>query len=627
MAIEVVRPPSAPYISAFEVALKYANDVNTGAIVAGKLLKLTVRRFLRDLKRGAERGLTFEESSAQHVVDFFGCLRHSKGEWGAHGGKPFILEPWQVFILANLFGWKRADGTRRFRETYIEIARKNGKSTFIAGIGLYMLVADGEPGAEVYSAAKSKEQARIIFDVAKSMRDKSKFLTDQIEVMGVKKPNNMHVLDSASKFEPLPGEEQGSLDGKNIHCALIDELHAHPDRLLYDALKEATVSRSQPMIIAITTAGYNREGICYKQRSFAESVLTGIIEADKGDFFFAFIACLDEKDAAGNPPDPFDEKNWSMANPNLGVSVKIDALREIATVARHDPTKLNTFLCKHMNVWVNQAVRWMPSDKWAACDHLGSLVPALTKRQDLLKKLLGRKCFGGLDLSGRIDLTAFVLLFPPVKSRTEKRARPQTDQERWARKPVEYDEVVLEQGDPLWYVLPWFWVPKNCIVERVQKDKVSYDVWVREGWIGATDGSAVDQNVLRKFIGEQAQKYQIVEIGFDTWNATQMKLDLEADGFKVEEVRQGFKSQNEPMKELMALVLDKKLEHGGNPVLSWNAMNVQAEMDATGSVKPDKQHSKEKIDGISATINAMNRVLNNPSMKASVYNERGIVFL
>jgi phage terminase large subunit-like protein len=620
----VVRPPSHPKINAYEVALKYANDVISGQIVAGKLIKLAAKRFLRDLKFGHERGLRFDKDAAQHVVDFFGFLRHSKGEWGAQGGQIFILQPWQVFILANLFGWLRADGTRRFREAYIEVARKNGKSTFIAGIGLYMLLADGEPGAEIYSAATKKDQAKIVFEEAVRMRSKSPFLSSRINAPR----GNLHVLETASKFEPLSADDN-TLDGLNIHCALIDELHAHPNRLLYDVLYEATKARRQPLCLAITTAGYNRQGIAYKQREIGENILVGNVEAAKGDAFFAFIACMDEKDAQGQPLRWNDERNWAMANPNLGISVKLDALREAAAKAEQDPTSLNSFLRKHLNVWTSQDVRWMPPHKWAACNGAGPLISPKELRAAAFDKLKGRLCYGGIDLSSKIDLSAFVLVFPPVKELRTRRAKPQTQQDIYQRKPVEFEEIIVKEGDPKWHILPWFFVPKDNITERVAKDRVEYDVWEREGFITATKGNAIDQQTIRSTVNAARGMFLIEEIGFDSWNATALSNELIEDGHKLVEVRQGYKTMSEPMKELMALVLSKDVEHYGNPVLSWCATNVAAEQDPAGNVKPDKEHSKEKIDGIVATIMALHRVVQNPnaSSQNSVYNQRGIIFI
>lgn len=625
MSTVVVRPPGHPKINAFDVAFKYANDVANGTIVAGKLVRLAAKRFLRDLRNGPARGLTFRKDKAQHVVDFFGFLKHSKGEWGANGGQVFVLSPWQVFILANIFGWYKADGTRRFREAYVEVARKNGKSTFVAGIGLYMLVADNEPGAEVYTAATKKDQAKIVFDEAEAMRKRSPFVSKHTQ----NPRGNMHVLETRSKFEPLSAEDD-TLDGLNSHCVLIDELHAHTTRKLYDVLRESTVARRQALVFSITTAGYNRQGICFKVRDIGEKILTGLTDAATGDYFFAFIACMDEKDANDQPMDWSNPNNWPMANPNLGVSVKLDSLHQACNAAKMDPTALNSFLRKNLCVWTSQDVRWMPPDKWAACNLAGSLVPPVETRAKALARLKGRLCYAGLDLSSKIDLSALVLLFPPIKPVTQRVARKQTQQEVWGRKPLEYDDVVMQEGDPLWTVLPYFFVPEGNVQERVTKDKVEYDVWIKQGFIETTPGNAIDQNVIRRRVAALNELFRIQELGFDSWNASQLSQDLAADGMNMVEVRQGFKTMSEPMKEIMAMVLKKILDHLGNPVLSWCVANTQAQLDPAGNIKPDKEKSPEKIDGLVALIMALHRVTQNPSALTTandVYSQRGIVFL
>lgn len=625
MSEAVVRPPSHPKINAYDTAVKYAKGVLTGEIVAGKLVKLACKRFIQDLKLGSARGLTFDKMRAQHVVDFFGLLRHSKGEWGKNGGEVFVLQPWQVFILANLFGWLRADGTRRFREAHIEIARKNGKSTFLAGIALYMLLADDEPGAEVYSAATTRDQAKIVFTEACNMRKKSPFLASRIGAVR----NNLNVLATNSKFEPL-SSDFNTLDGLNSHGIVIDELHRHPTRHLYDVLFESTASRTQPLTVSITTAGFNRDGICFAQRKIAENILVGNVTAADGDSMFAYIACIDEPDSEGKNGDSWnDEKCWAKANPNLGVSVKLDKLREAARKADVDPTALNSFLCKHLNVWTSQEIRWMPPDKWAKCNAAGPLVSPKQLREIALKHLEGRVCIGGLDLSSKLDLTSFVLLFPPVEALTEKRALPQTPEDiRWRRPPV-MEDVVVREADPKWSVLVWFWVPKECIPERVKKDRVQYDVWEREGYLQTTPGNSINHETLYNFIKSLRDKFRFTEIAFDSWNAQWISKKLLEDGFKPEEARMGYQTLSEPMKELMGLVLEKKLEHFADPILAWNAGNVAATTDATGSIKPDKDKSKEKIDGIVALIMAMSRVCANPALVQtdSVYNHRGIVFI
>src|SRR5208282_3135284 len=517
----------------------------------------------------------------------------------------------------NIFGWYKADGTRRYREIYIEVGRKNGKTTLMAGIGLYMLFADGEPGAEVYSAAYKKDQARIVFEEAANMRKKAPLLAQRIQVMGSKRPNNLNVVETASKFEPLCSEDKG-LDGLNIHCALIDELHAHPTRALYDVLFEASASRRSPLNIAITTAGSDRLTICYYQHEHAEKILVGAIAADKGDEFFAYIACADEGD------DWKDEQVWYKANPGLmyGV-VKIDKLRAAANKAAEEPTALNSFLRKHLNVWTSQDVRWMLPDKWAACCVGGHLADTKKARTAALEMLKGRLAYGGLDMSSKIDLTAFALVFPPIPDVVRKTLIPSP-----VGTPHQYKVEIVKEGDPKWYVLVWQWMPKDNAPDRIKKDRIPYDVWEREGFIWFTQGNVVDQDFVRAKVNEICKMFKVQEIAFDSWNCTQMSINLQQDGRTMKEARQGFKTMSEPMKEVMAMVLGKKIEHFGDPVLTWNMGNVQATQDPAGNIKPDKERSKEKIDGAVATIMAMSRVVANPGVgKPSVYKNRGIVFI
>lgn len=623
MPTVVVRPPSALHIDAYKVAVKYATDVLTGQIVAGKLLRLAAKRFITDLKFGRERGITFDKDAAQHVVDFFGNLRHSKGEWG---GLPFILAPWQTFILANLFGFMRADGTRRFRKGHIEVARKNGKTTFMSGIGLYMMVCDDEPGAEIYSISTTREQSKIVFDEAVRMRNKSPFLKSRV----ASHRNNLSILDTASKYEPQSAD-YGTADGKNTHCLIADELHQHPTRLLYDAYAQSIASRRQPLILAITTAGYDSLGICFEQRMIGENILVGLTPVDKGDNFFVYIACIDEKDRETGlgGDDPFDEACWPKANPNLGVSVKMDNMREEAAEAEQSATALNSFLCKRLNVWTSQEIRWMAPEKWARCNVAGPTVSPKIQRVAAEQRLLGRTAIAGLDLSAKVDMSAFALVFPPQKEIIEKVAKPQTQQDVWRRIPVEYEDRVTQVGDPLWSVLVWFWVPEGCVMERTKKDRVPYKAWVDEGYLGTCPGSVIDHEFVYKKITELRRRYNFREVAFDSWNAQWISKKLTDDGLKAEPCRMVYQTMSEPMKELMGMVLERKLEHYADPILAWNAGNVAATTDANGSIRPDKEKSKEKIDGIVAIIMALSRICADPTIAQpnSVYSRRGIIFL
>lgn len=583
----------APPISAWDVCDKYAHDVISGNLVVGKYVLYACKRYVEDWEHGFERGLVYNSEKAQRVVNFFGLLKHSKGEWG---NTPFVLEPWQVFVLCNLFGWYwKVDGTRRFREAYIEVARKNGKTTFLAGIGLYMLVMDEEPGAEIYSAATKKDQARILFDEAARMRKASPVLSKRVEVYGQKVVNRLTV--GASKFEPLSSEDN-TLDGLNIHGGLVDELHAHPDRKLWDVLYEATKARRQPMMIAITTAGYDKTetSICWGKRVSTVAILEGTV-SNKADGFccdhvFGFVACLDEGD------DPFNEAVWPKANPNLVAGiVKIRGLREAAQEAKTNPMALNSFLRKHMNVWTAQEVKWMDPDKWRACNSAGPNESFIKLRDAALERLKGRRCFGGLDVSSKLDITAYVLVFPPTLV------------------------------DPKWHVLGWYWVPELNVPERVKKDKVPYDVWIRLGYLDKTDGNVVDQDVIQSKVVATKAVFSIQDVGYDSWNNTQLSLRLGQAGLKMLETRQGFKTFSEPMKEMMALVVSGKLEHYGDPVLAWAINNVEATTDPAGNIKPDKDKAKEKIDPAVAMLMGMARALATIAPGDNPYNKRGILFI
>lgn len=551
-------------------AQAYIEQVSRGEIVVCKWVRLAVQRHLRDLECGHERGLRFDEEAASRVIKFFGFLKHSKGEWA---GQVVRLEPWQQFILWMLFGWKGADGTRRFRTAYEEIARKNGKSTKAAGVGLYLFDADKEPGAEVYTAATKRDQARITHSEATRMVKKSAALKKRIAIY----KDNLHNEATASKFEPV-GRDADSLDGLNIHGAIVDELHAHKTRDLWDVLETATGARRQPLMYAITTAGYNRQTICYELHDYTRKVLEGIIEDDS---FFGIIFTLDEGD------DWEDERNWVKANPNLGVSVKLDDLRRKAAKAKKMPSALNAFLRLHMNVWTQAETKWVNQEKWTAC---GAAVEA--------EALLGWACYGGLDLSSTIDITAFILVFPPQK-----------------------------KGDK-YVVLCRFWVPETAMHERSKRDRVPYDAWVREGYIEATPGDVIDYDFIVAEILELAERYDLKEIAFDRWGASKMIQELQEVELKVAQFGQGFASMSGPMKELERLIAAGELAHGNNPVLRWMADNLVARQDPAGNIKPDKAKSIEKIDGMVALIMALARaILQENEGDDSVYEERGVLLL
>lgn len=558
------------------VAERYVEDVLSGKQVACRWVRLACERHKRDMETGAARGLQFDEADARKAIAFFGLLKHSKGEWA---GRTVVLEPWQQFILWSLFGWKRRDHddqgkvvwTRRFRTSYLEVARKNGKTTVAAGVGLFLLIADGEPGAEVYSAATKRDQARISHSEATRMAKASPPIRRQVTVF----KDNINIPGTASKFEPL-GRDADSMDGLNVHAALIDEVHAHKTRDVWDLLETATGARRQPLMFGITTAGYDRQSLCFQQHEYTEKVLDGIIQDDT---WFGMIFSIDPDD------DWMDESVWVKANPNLGVSKKLDDMRRMATRAREMPSALNAFLRLHLDVWTQSETKWVDLEHWKAC---GKMVDPVGLR--------GRTCYGGLDLSSTTDVSALVFVFPPE-----------------------------QEGDD-YQVLCRFFIPEEAMVERSRRDRVPYDAWVRQGYITATPGNVIDYDYILAQIDEDSISYDIREIAFDRWGATLIVQQLQEREMTVAQFGQGFVSMSPPMKELEKLILSQNLAHGNNPVLAWMADNLVARTDPAGNIKPDKERSREKIDGMVALIMGLDRALRH-SEAGSVYEERGVLTL
>ena len=559
---------------------QYVADVLNGEQVAGEMARHACRRHAADLETGHQRGLHFDEQAARMAIAFFMVLNHWKGEWA---GQPVMLEPWQQFVVANLFGWKREDGTRRFRTCYLEVARKNGKTTMAAGIGLYLMLADGEPGAEVYTAATKRDQARIAHRDATEMVQRSPHLK---KICGTFKDNIYHE-DTASKFEPL-GRDSNSLDGLNVHAAICDEVHAWKTRDMWDVLETATGSRRQALMLAITTAGYDRQSFCYEQHEYTEKVLAGVVDDDT---HFGVIYAMDEED------DWEDERNWIKANPNLHVSKKIDDMRRLADRAREMPAALNSFLRLHLNVWTQAETRWINRNAWDACGEYEVDAAALQ----------GRRCYGGLDLSSTTDISAWVLVFPPVEPEA----------------PYE--------------VLCRFWIPGDNAQERIHRDRVPYDAWIRHGYLEATPGNVIDYDWILHQIDKDMEAFRVEELAFDRWGSQKIVTDLQDLGFTVDQKEakltrrpllvqfgQGFASMAGPMRELEKLILGGKLAHGNHPVLTWMADNLVAREDPAGNLKPDKAKSIEKIDGMVALVMGLARAVAHGQAQESVYSSRGI---
>ena len=511
----------------------------------------------------------YDKTKADRAVAFVRNLRHTKGKWA---GKPFTLLPWQEQIVRDLFGVVKADGKRQFRSAYVEIPKKNGKSELAAAIALYLLFADNEMSAEVYGAASDRQQASIVFDVAKQMVEMSPALTRRCKIMGATK---RIVNYSNSGFYQVLSAEVGTKHGFNVSGLVFDEIHAQPNRKLYDVLtKGSGDAREQPLFFIITTAGTDRNSICYELHTTALDLMNGR-KIDPS--FYPVVYGLADDD------DWTDEANWYKANPSLGHTIGIDRMRDAFLSAKDNPAEENIFKQLRLDIWTSSTVCWIPDQIY---DKGNPQIDVAT--------LKGRVCYAGLDLSSTSDITAFVMVFPP-RSEEEK-----------------------------YIVLPYFWLPEDTLELRCRRDHVPYDVWAQQGFIMTTEGNVIHYGFIEKCIEEQAKLYDIREIAVDRWNATQMIQNLEDDGFTMVPFGQGYKDMSPPSKELFKLLMEGNVIHGGNPVLRWMAQNVVMRQDPAGNIKPDKDKSTEKIDGIVALIMALDRCIRHEGDSSSVYDVRGL---
>jgi phage terminase large subunit-like protein len=561
---------------ALHPAEQYAQDVINGTIIACKWVRLACARHLHDLEHAHKRGFYFDVEAAQRVLRFISLLKHSKGKWGRHGGELFTLEPWEQFIIWVAFGWKRkSDGMRRFRTLWLEVARKNGKSTLGAALGLYLAFVDNEPSAEVFSCATKRDQARLCHAEAIRMVRKNPLLKKYIRIF----KDNLSLEQTNSKYVPL-GADSDSTDGLNVHGIIADEVHAWKSREMWDVLETATGSREQPMIIGITTAGTDRNSVCYEKHEHTRKVLEGWKDGTYvDDTWFGIIFTLDDGD------DWRDEKNWPKANPNLGVSKYFDDLKMKAKRAEQMVSALNNFLRRELNIWVQGEVKAINMDAWRAC---GGDEPAL----EFAERLKGMTCYAGLDLGSNSDITAFVMVFP--------------------------DE------DENLHVLCRFWIPEDNMLIRSRDQGVKYAEWVKAGYIEATPGNVIDTDWIFEQIKNDADAYDIDQIAFDRWGAARVVTTLQNQGLTMAQFGQGFASMSPPSKDLIErLIPSKKIVHGNNPVLTWMADNLVVRLDPSGNVKPDKSKSREKIDGIVALIMAIDLAQRHPENK-SIYSKRGL---
>ena len=523
---------------------KYINDVLSGRRICGKLERLAVERHLADLKNADKLKIRFDEVAAMRCISFFSILKHSKGEFS---GKRFELEPWQMFIVWVLFGWKRLDGSRRFRYAYVEVARKNGKTTFAAALSLYMMVLDGEDGAEIYTAATKRDQAKICWTEARNMVGKSPALSNKI----ARFQSALTMESTLSKMEPLAADSD-KLDGLNPHFAVVDEYHAHKTDMLYNVLKSATGARRQPMIFTITTAGFDKTSPCFLMRRTYIDVLLGI---KKQENTFVMIYSADEGD------DWKDPKTWAKSNPNMGISIYAEYLEEEfkSALNRGGSEEVN-FKTKNLNQWVDAPTVWIQDEKVRKCSNG-------TTDADLV----GQTCYAGLDLASHVDINALALYFPELKA-----------------------------------IKLYYWIPEAKMEENA--DRVDYKTWAAEGRIFVTEGNVIDIDAQVEKITEIIRGVNCRNIAFDpakAYHGTVQGLQKAGLNNILDEFNQSIKTMSEPTRELQRLVESAEVDLMDDPVLRWMFRNAVAVTDANDNIKLHKAKSMNKIDGLTAIINAI----------------------
>ncbi len=534
------------------IAEDYARDVVSGKIVACRWVKLSCERQLKDLSDGVGH-FHFDASKASRICVFIEYLRHVKG---ALAGQRILLEPWQVFILTTVFGWVDDDGRRRFRHVYVEVPRGNGKSALSSGIALYMLAADGEYGAECYTFATTREQARIVFNAAQGMARLSK---DVAKATGITvQAKTVTVMRTGSVLEPK-SSEGSTLDGLNTHLAVIDELHAHKTRDVYDVVSTSMGKRQQPLLWVITTAGFDTSGICYEVRTMVTRILAGqAVDESK----FGIIYSIDEGD------DWTTEEALRKANPNWGVSVMPAEVLSQQRTAIELPSAANNFKTKHLDVWCSASAAWMNMYAWNQCrDTTLSL-----------SDFDGQPCSIGLDLGAKNDLTAKVRVFP-------------------------YED---ETGRRMYAVFPEFYLPQKTVDTAGNSQ---YQGWASQGLIHPTEGAMTDLNVIEEDIRDDLGRFDVTTVAYDPWQAIQLATSLSDAGAPMVEFRNTVQNLSEPMKWLEALVLDGRIRHDGNPVMEWMMSNVVARRDQKDNIFPRKERYENKIDGPVALIYALAMLL------------------
>ena len=518
----------------------------------------------------------YDARRADFAVNFIQMLKHTTGEWH---GKPFRLMPWQEQIVRDIFGIVGEDGYRQFRTAYVEVGKKNGKSELAAAIALYLLFADGEVGAEVYSCAADINQASIVFNTAKAMVEQNR---DLLSLSKLVPSTKRIVFNHTNSFYRVLSSETKSKQGFNVSGLIFDELFAQQTRELFDTMTKFTGdARRQPLYFLITTAGRDKTSICYEIHCKAKAVLDG---SKIDSSFYPAVFGIEDGD------DWEDERVWRRVNPSIGVTIPLETVRAAYEQAKQNPAEEMHFRQFRLNEWCNADIRWMPMDKW---DALGAEID--------WEEYEGRDCYCGLDLSSTGDLTALVLVFPPVA------------------------------GDTKHTILPFFWLPEDVIDLRTRRDHVPYAVWKKMVVFHTTEGNVVDYDYIVAFIAKLSERFRIREIAYDRYGAEKIRRDLEElgaeHGFTVFPFGQGFISMSPPSKDFYQFVMEGKIRHGKHPVLDWNMGNVVVDQDAAGNIKPNKKKSTEKIDGAVALIMGFARATLGGGIGGSVYDERGLLFV
>lgn len=592
--IPKARRPSPPR----HPALRFIHDVTYGRIPTCKWVRLCVERHLRDLKEGHKRGLRFIEEAAQHHLDVVGHFRQSKGkEWA---GQPLRLAPFQAFIHWCVYGWMRADGTRRFRRVYQEIPRKNGKSTELAANCIYALDFDGEPGGEIYSVATKRKQAAIVHTEACRMVQQTPELAGRVKI--IPSQYNMHVPETFSQFEAL-GRDKSTMDGLNVHFGAVDEFHEHKSSEVFDKLDQGTGARDEPLIWIITVAGSDWETICGDFNDYTKEILEGHIEDDA---WFGIIFTIDEGD------DWRDPKCWPKANPALGVFKKQSDIQDKLSLALKSARQAAAFKRYQLCVWTESESPWIRPEDWDAC-------------AEPLPDLEGMECVGGLDLSQTFDLTALVLAFR-IETGEESNI---VDIAKYLNAETSEDFNPEMESMNLNYnvaLLPFFWIPESKLKDRSDRQRnLPWQGWVDEKHIRVTPGDVIDYNfIFMDMALHILPRFQVTGIAYDRWAATEIVQKLEDKfGHMAKEQfmiphGQGYASMSRPSKFFETAVAGHRIIHGGNPVLRWNVLNATVLEDPAGNIKPakPKRHSPKLIDGAVAAVEACTLLIDSPDPAA-----------